>query len=332
VSRRRLSAALVLTLCPLVAVGCGGTLDAGADVPHGLLPVDERNPVIIDNDGPSDNWQGEYALLLAAARRLVLAGIVVNTGGSWSDLDANTAGWNNLVAAARASGMRDIPDPLASAGPSLTRPDDGDIDATTPNGSSGARLIVAASLRLAKPNRPMVVATGGRLTDVADAYLLDHSLPDRVVIVASLGTISETGARMGNPNGEMDPWADTIVVNRFRYVQVSAYYDQTTDVPPDQIAALPANPFGAWIANKQSSILGLDVATDQVSIAALAMRGFVLDVARLAQNGTEPTSAGDRPILEPAPAGRVWLVTRADGSVPGATLWELLHDPAVFGG
>jgi hypothetical protein len=102
------------------------------------LPVDERHPVILNNDGPNDNWQGEYALLLASAQRLELAAIVINTGGSWSNLDANMAGWNNLVAAARASGMHNVPDPLASAGPSLTRPENGDIDATTPNGSSGA--------------------------------------------------------------------------------------------------------------------------------------------------------------------------------------------------
>jgi len=320
-----------LALCPIVAVGCGGTLDAGVDVPHGLLPVDERNPVILNNDGPSDNWQGEYAVLLASAQRLALAAIVINTGGSWSNLDSNMAGWNHLVAAARASGMRNVPDPLASVGPSLTRPDNGDIDATTPNRSIGAQFIVDASLRLAKTYRPLVVATGGRLTDVADAYLLDHTLPDRVVVVSSLGTVSRDGARMGNPNGEMDPWADTIVVNRFRYVQVSAYYDQTADVPADQVAALPSNPFGAWMTDKRPSILNLNVAADQVSIAAVAIPGFVLDVARLEQSGTEPTSSGDRPILGPAPNGKAWLVTQSDGSMMGATLWDLLRDPAVFG-
>ena len=34
----------------LAAGSCAGTLDAGSDMPHGLLPVDERNPVIIYND------------------------------------------------------------------------------------------------------------------------------------------------------------------------------------------------------------------------------------------------------------------------------------------
>jgi hypothetical protein len=317
-------------LGPLLALRCGGTLDAGQDVPHGQLPVDERSPVILNNDGPQDNWQGEYALLLANAGRLQLAGIVINDSGAWPDLDANMTGWNELVAAARASGMRNAPDPLASAAPRLTRPDNGDIDATIPNGSTGAHFIVDQSLRLARSYRPLVVATGGRLTEVADAYLVDHTLPDRVVVVSSLGTISGSGARMGEPNGEMDPWADTIVVNRFRYVQVSAYYDQTADVPPSQVASLPANPFGAWMANKNGNIFNIVVASDQVSIAALAMGGFVREVERMAQNGTESTSAGSRPTLGSAPAGSIWVVTQSDGSVPAATLWQLLRDPSVF--
>lgn len=317
-------------LAPLLSLHCGGTLDAGADVPHGPLPVDERNPVIVNNDGPRDNWQGEYALLLSSARRLQLAGIVINDSTAWPDLGANASGWSDLVAAARASGMRDVPDPLASDAPRLTPPASGDIDQTTPNASAGARFIVDQSLRLARPSRPVVVATGGRLTEVADAYLLDPTLPDRVVVVSSLGTISASGAGMGPPNGEMDPWADTIVVNRFRYVQVSAYYDQTADVPPEQVSALPANAFGSWMANKQSSIFGIAVAADQVTIAAIALPGFVREVARMAQSGTERTSAGNTPALGPDPAGPVWVVTQSDGSVPTSALWELLRDPELF--
>ena len=51
----------------LVLAGCGGAdLDAGSDRPRGLLPVDDRSPVVVVNDGPHDNWQGEFAMLLAS--------------------------------------------------------------------------------------------------------------------------------------------------------------------------------------------------------------------------------------------------------------------------
>src|SRR4029077_755723 len=188
-----------------------------------------------------------------------LAGIIVNTSPPWPDIDANVAGWRELVTAARASGLGGIPDPTTSIGLPLVRPASGQIDDTAPNRSEGARLIVEASARLGLPYRPLVVVTGGRLTDVADAYLLDHHVTDRVVVVSSLGATTASGGAMAAPNGEMDPWADAIVTARFRFVQVSAFYDQLTDVPASRLADLPANPFGEWIAAKPAEIWGLPV-------------------------------------------------------------------------
>ena len=94
---------------------------------------------------------------------------------------------------------------------------------------------------------------------------MDPTVTERIVVVSSLGTTTDTGGAMGPPNGEMDPWADAIVTAHFRFVQVSAFYDQTTDVPTARLAELPANAFGAWIAAKQPSIFDLDQAADQVA-------------------------------------------------------------------
>jgi hypothetical protein len=305
---------------------CSGTLDAGSDRPHGLLPVDERNPIVISNDGPLDNWQGEYALLLANAGGPQLEGIVVNASAAWPDIDSNIADWREMVAAARASGMRGVPDPIASISQPLERPADGNIDATVPNRSEGARFIVDAAERTSQPYRPLVVATGGRLTDIADAYLLDHTLPERVVIVSSLGSLSAEGATMSNPNGEMDPWADTIVVEKFRYIQVSAYYDQTTDVPSSRLGELPNHAFGAWMTAKQPSIWNLPEASDQVSVLAAGLPAFVLEVQRVS-----PT-LGDSPTLGTDPAGNAWLVTRSDGALATTRFGQWLLAPATWGG
>ena len=62
----------------LVGIGCSQTWDAGYDHPHGILPVDERNPLILLNDGAYDNWSGEYAVLLANAGGSPLAAIIVD--------------------------------------------------------------------------------------------------------------------------------------------------------------------------------------------------------------------------------------------------------------
>ena len=68
------------------------------------------------------------------------------------------------------------------------------------------------------------------MTDIADAYLIDPSVVDRVVVVAALGTYTAPNGAMNPPNGELDPWADWIVAQVFQYIQVSAFYDQTGDV------------------------------------------------------------------------------------------------------
>ena len=60
----RPSARAALALAVL-ALGCYESRNLGSSVPHGLLPVDERNPILLTNDGAYDNWQGEYAILLA---------------------------------------------------------------------------------------------------------------------------------------------------------------------------------------------------------------------------------------------------------------------------
>src|SRR4029079_11027405 len=148
------------------------------------------------------------------------------------------------------------------------------IDAPLPNRSDGARLILDAAARLSLPYRPLVVVTGGRLTDVADAYLVDPTITERVVVVSSLGTTTASGGAMAAPNGEMDPWADAIVTARFRFVQVSAFYDQLTDVPASRLSELPANACGDWIAAKQPKIWNLAEAADQVAAVAVGIPSF----------------------------------------------------------
>ncbi len=309
------------------AAACSGTLDAGKDHPHGLLPVDERNPIVIVNDHAYDNWFGEYAVLLASDGGPPLAGIIVNADEDWPDLDANVEGWRGLVEAARASGLSNVPDPIASIGAPLVRPASGAIDDTEANRSEGARFIIDASRRLSLPYRPLVVATGGGLTDVADAYLMDPTVADRVIVVASLGLLSDTGAQMGIPNGDKDPWAGVIVSERLRYVQVSAYYSQLGDVTDADVTELPDSPLGDWIAAKQPNVFEWEPASDQVAVVAVGLPGFVTGVARVTGSGPIEEGATEGPSLTIDPDGTDWLVTASAGEVATEALWRLLGEP-----
>jgi hypothetical protein len=325
VTARRPTVAASLAVA-LAAAGCGGgTLDAGQDVPHGLLPVDERNPVIIDNDLATDNWMGVYAFLLANSGGPPLAGLIVNASKYWGDANANAAGWTDLITAARMSGLRNIPDVTVSAGAPLTRPADGQIDSTVPNRSPGAELIVSLSQQLSLPGRPLVVLSGTQLTNLADAYRIDPTVVDRVVVVASLGTYTAPDGAMTAPNGELDPWADWIVAQRFRYVQVSAFYDQTGDVTTAQIPNLPANPLGDWMAAKQPNLYKIPTASDQVSVLAVGLPTFAAAVQRAAPDTSAAFDSTQGPPLLPDAGGNVWVVTQSAGSLAAPHLWQMLR-------
>jgi hypothetical protein len=329
---RRSAVALCLGLgLGWASAGCGGTLDAGHDVPHGLLPVDERNPVIIENDGWSDNWSGEYAVLLANAGGPPLAGIIVNGTRYWPDLNANASGWNRLITAARSSGLKQIPEVTPSAGAPLVRPPDGQIEMTTANNSAGAKLIVETSLRLSLPSRPVVLLVNTPLTDVADAFLLDHSVVDRVVVLAALGSYASPNGFMNGPNGDLDPWADWIVAQRFRYVQISAYYDQTGDVTSSQLVNLPQNPLGVWMAGKQPKIFNIATASDQVAVLAVGLPTFAVAVQRAAPDTSAAFQTTQGPALLPASDGNAWVVGQIAAPLAATHLWQLLLDPRTYG-
>jgi len=307
-----------------VVLGCSETRNLGSSSPHGLLPVDERNPILLTNDSFYDNWQGEYAIMLANTGGPKLAGIIVGTSPNVPVLDTNVGYWQGLIDAARASGL-DVPDLTRSDGAKLVRPDGGHIEATVPNRSGGAQAIVDLSKELSLPYRPLVVVTGGRLTDVADAYLVDPTVVERTVVVSSLGAATDSGATMTDPNGEMDPWADVIVTSKFRFVQVSAFYDQRQDVPESLVPTLPDTPFGRSIADKQPKIWDLPKAADQVAVLAVAVPEFAVEVDRVAAATTVASEATVGPTLVTRAEGPSWLVRRCNGAQAAESFWNALR-------
>jgi len=251
---------------------------------------------------------------------------VVGTSPNYPRIDDNMGRWNDLVDAAHKSGLSEIPLPTPSDAAKLVRPiNNGQIEAqiaaTIANPSPGALKIVELSKKLSLPYRPMVVVTGGRLTDVAIAYLIDHSVTERTVVVSSLGSATATGGTMTDPNGEMDPWADVIVTSKFRFVQVSAYYDQLQDVPAS--SAFPNNALGRWVQMKQPKVWDLPKAADQVAVLAVGLPTFAAAVDRVSVAALA-ADATVGPELLSAPDGPSWLVRRSNGAEAGKRFWQAL--------
>src|SRR3954447_11580596 len=119
---------------------------------------------------------------------------------------------------------------------------------------------------------------------------------------------------MSGPNGEMDPWADWIVAQKFRYIRVSGYYVQTGDVTSADISRLPQNPLGARIASLQPHVIADPGASDQVALLSLALPAFVVAAQRVSPDIAAGFDATQGPALVPDPSGDDWLVTEIDGS------------------
>jgi hypothetical protein len=320
-------AVVVCLSLTLAATSCDPTLDAGRNEPTGLLPVDQHNPIIIDNDSATDNWAAEFAVLLANTGGPTVVGIVVDADRYWPDLNKNLTGWNSFVTAARASGLKHVPDVTPGASTPLTVPADQKIDSTVPLASKGAQLIVDLSRQLSLPAQPLVVVTGAQLTDLADAYLMDPSVVERVAVVASLGLYDSPNGTMTGPNGDLDPWADWIVVQRFHYIQIQVLYDQSGDVTADDIANLPKNPFGDWMAAKQPNARSLDTAADQIAVLAAGVPSFVTTVETCAPDLSAGfnSPAGQGPPLVPSTTGTQKLVTQGATSTIRTQLWQMLR-------
>ncbi len=294
--------------------------------PDALLPVGPDNPLLLYNDGHVDSWQGEAAILFAATTGPELAGIVVTTSVIWSSLDDNVANWRAMIEAARGSGIAGLPDPIGSEAATLIRPASGEIDETQATFTAGAKLIVDLATTRGSADLPLVVVTGTRLTDIANAYLVEPSIADRVVVISSLGSLTSDGADMAAPNGEFDPWADVVVASRLRYIQVSAHYDQLKDLPEDFIDKVPSNAFGEWVVNKQPDVWTIPEAADQVGVLSVALPDFPLETIRT----RIPEELDGVPALKTDPLGPVTVVSAVDGDLAGREFRRLLTDPATY--
>ena len=318
----------------LLLAACGGTLDAGKDEPQGSLPVDGRNPTILVGDGYIDNWQGEYALLYAATGQLSLVGIVVDVGPNWRSIDDLMAGWRQMTEAAKQAKMKNVP-ALVPSGvwTPLVRPVDGKIESTKGTLTEGADFIIKKSKELARSYRPLVLLTGAHMTDVANAYLSDHTIVDRVVVVAALGSVTASdgkiGGLMGVANGEMDPWADVIVASKLKYVQVSTYYDPMSDMPTGLLPQLPVNSFTDWIKQKQPKVWDDLDAADQNAVSALTLPKFVTGTQQVSFQMPAP---GGLPTLINDDLGPIQLVTQVSGAIATSKLVDMLTDPPTYGG
>jgi hypothetical protein len=295
--------------------------------------------VVYDNDQTRDVYTDEILMAMASTGGIQLTGMIttrtINDIG-YDKYDELVAERRQMVDLARKSGMRHLPDPVKGPRVSLQSPASEKIEDTETIGSDGSWLIVREAHK-ASFNDPLIVICGGQLTAVADAYLLDPSIEDKVVVAALLGSDKD----MGGFNGKQDPWAAYIVLQRLIYVQFPQS-QAIPKVPKDWLRnTLPDTPLRQWMLAKIHPLfpdqLPDDEDNDGQPVLPLLTTEYVTEVKHVAFGGWKSEHFGEGsvriPIFtyeEPSGNSRAFVVVKANGKV-GTQAWQTaMANPAAW--
>ncbi len=281
-----------------------------------MVTVDRNCPVIYSNNGTLDCYADEYLMGLASLGEIHLRGIIT-TSAVPDSFDALVAERADVVGQARRSGMKNIPDPIVGNRGLLARPRSAVVEDTVGVGSPGSRLI-AAEARKATASRPLVIVSGGPLTPVAEAYLSDKSIADKVVVLSHQGLSDDT-------LGGDDPWASYIVMERMRLVLFGAVYQSASvSVPRARVQALPEVDLKRALAETAKRTL---FDTNGLGGIAMMRPDYCVEAKRKSFSGWQGRG---QPTLKDDPNGRVIVVTRADRDVGTEEFWRVLEKPETW--
>jgi len=211
-----------------------------------IAGVDGTNAVIYDNDLIYDTPDPFFIWLKANKGQLRLVGNI-NTRDMYNQPnymfthDDTFKDWVDLYNRAQQSGLRNIPAPIKGSGVALARPGSGVIEQTQWSSSPGSDLIIAEA-RKATPEKPLVIFVGGNATSVANAYLKDNSIANKVIV------FQIDGYRYNRQTyNTTDPWSAYVVMKRFRYVAWSGnpygMYDAHRPILGVDLTGMPTNSF-----------------------------------------------------------------------------------------
>ncbi len=340
-------------LPPLCLLLAAGATFPGATVAHAALPFDQSCPVILDNDWAADQYDLYFAMALASAGKIQLKGIICSN--SYAEQYGEPApvktvrntylpGYQNQVNIGRSVGFTNIPDPVEGPHLSLKRPASGNIDDTAPQDTPGVRLILAEA---AKPGvtsaHPLVIVGGGQSTAAVSAYLIDHSIANKMVLAWDVG--NATIYSNDGYNGFVDSWASYIVLQRLRAVTVAAIGNDggAASITPSRLrTSYPNNALrvemlkiaeGTGEAGKQFGPITGDF--DGLGLVLLMRPDYVLSSLPVSfgwfyTDNEGALSTHQMVRYRSDPASSYLFVASGSGAVATDAWWAALTDPAAY--
>ena len=298
------------------------------------LPFNKSCPVIFDNDDPRDTYTEEYLMALASAGSIKLKGIITSSSYGTYNRWVTEEDYENFVALradiynrAFQSGFKNIPIPVRGVKGNLVRPSSGKVEDTEPAFSEGGMLI-RDEARKATPAKPLVVIAGGALSAVADAYLMDPGISDRVVVMflnASADSIED------GYNGWVDGWATVITFQKMNVIRYRSVGHDTKDydpaVPKTRILSdLPDTPLRVVMFEKKHPTNPLPNERDADCPPAIHfMRpDYAKDMHRQSYSHSAIVDGHIVPVLKDDPHGNILFFTSMSKEIATEEWWRAL--------
>jgi len=224
--------------------------DSEKDLPA-PLSVDNTNPYVYIND-QNDNFNAELALAMASRGYIDLRGYVFGYAGEpWltaGQFESRRQEYesHHLTVHEKAvqSGFENLPPAeIGIVGERHREPETGETKDTDPIGSPGTERIVREAKNASREN-PLVIAVGCDLCTVADAYLQDPSIADRLVVFINwTGSVEEPGY-----NILQSGWSASVVLAELSTVLVGG---NSPLVSKERVLELPDVPLREYMLNKE---------------------------------------------------------------------------------
>ena len=305
----------------------------------------EANPqkILFTNDGDIDVYGIEYAMALASSGEIDLVGIVADCGSGTggNDPEPYVKTWeygkreyDDIVGKAIRSGMINIPSPVAGSHWALERPASGEIADTIPIDTPGSRLIIEKANE-ATPENPLYIVTGGPLTSVADAYLINPSIADKIIVVSVLGDEDE----MSGYNAAIDYWATYIVLEKLQSIQcqetkflpiVMKADLPISDIPDTELRRfmIHKDPYGVNIEGRGG---------DTAPLLSLICPDYILETKTVSFDHWEQASSGGTgydkmPVFRDDPNGITTIIVSASVDIGTEEWWRVVENPAAYTG
>lgn len=296
---------------------------------------DRSNPVIYDNDCHSDVFTDELLLALASAGEIHLRGFIttttVNPAVNLETYQLDFTCREEIINKAARSGMKNIPKHLAGPSLQLKKPESGRIEDTIPQDTPGSRLVVKEALK-ATPEKPLVLLMGGPLTVAADAWLLDNTISDRVIVAWLGGNLDD----MFDYNSWADMWSAYIVLVKMKLVEFPGGLSAPL-VPHTRLSELPECELRQWMMDKRLPHVnpmpeGLTRDDDAQPVIALLNEDYATGCRRVAFShwGKEPGGTAV-PVYKGDPMGNALIVYGSNPEIATEEWWRAMKNPDAWG-